>query len=384
MNKQLNRSNKNSGDLGIYNPMFTFDFNKDDPLCIQLNEHRNKIDSIASDTWKQSRYLVNDYDFSVSPKIINRAFYKFWEIIHEFNIFDKNYFDNKKDLILHTAEAPGGFIQATSMFLKLSNKQQIFVDSDGFTTKEKIHKKIYTISLNKDLPKYKKYNLPEYNKTIISSKFVTVTYGADNTGDINNFENIKHLEKLCLGQKFYLITSDAGFDEGTDFNNKEQLHTSLISNCILSAIKLQKDHGIFVLKVFDTFTDTFKHLVYLLTITYDQVYMYKPKTSRPTNSEKYLICKNFNPTPEFKESIINILFEINSKGYKSFQLFQDLPYEFLKSIDEANKLFVNEQCKYLNTAINISMNTVNTVKWKLTPQKQQKFKDWCQKYNLVN
>jgi cap1 methyltransferase len=51
-----------------------------------------------------------------------------------------------------------------------------------------------------------------------------------------------------------------------------------------------------VVKVFDILTETSIQLIYLLFSFYKEVYIYKPKTSRPTNSEKYIICKYFDIT----------------------------------------------------------------------------------------
>ena len=164
----------------------------------KLNTYRNKIDNIKSEDWKKVRWYINEYDFLVKDPVINRAFYKYWEIINEFQLFE-NYQEN--DTILHCAEAPGGFIQGSNIFLQLDrnneNKQNIKkqeVDEDGFIMvtskkKQKQDYKIYTISLNKDLPKYKSYNLPSYNKNVIN-KHVCITYGKDKTGDINNWDNI--------------------------------------------------------------------------------------------------------------------------------------------------------------------------------------------------
>ena len=87
------------------------DYNKNS----ELNFYRNQIDKIDINIWKQVRWYINMYDFIVHDPIINRAFFKYWEIIQEFNIF-KNY--NINNVILHCAEAPGGFIQATNLYIK--------------------------------------------------------------------------------------------------------------------------------------------------------------------------------------------------------------------------------------------------------------------------
>ena len=47
--------------------------------------------------------------------------------------------------------------------------------------------------------------------------------------------------------------------------------------------------GHFVCKVFDLFTPFSIGLVYLMYRAFDEVYIFKPVTSRPANSERYLL-----------------------------------------------------------------------------------------------
>lgn len=365
-----------------------------------LNTHRNKIDKINTDIWKKVRWYINEYDFLVKDPIINRAFYKYWEIINVFNVFDK-YADT--DTIFHCAEAPGGFIQGSNIYLQLENFKPIIpepeplMDEDGWVKvgkkkrKNDKHYKIYTISLNKDLPQYKSYNLPSYNKRVVN-KNICVTYGKDNTGDINNLDNIHHIKNLVGNTGSYLVTADGGFDEGTDFNNKEQLHYFLILNEIYSALCLQKVEGTFILKVFDIFTTTSVHLLYLLNLIYDEVYIYKPKTSRPTNSEKYIVCKNFNLKE--KSNILYVLrqlsekFKLQSKcSYTSFTLFDSIPEDFVNKIRDMNQVLLNKQCEYLQKAIDLCENEefIKNYESELDSsldRRRHVFKQWEEKYNL--
>ena len=362
-----------------------------------LNFHRNKIDKINTDIWKKVRWYINEHDFLVKDPIINRAFYKYWEIINVFNIFDK-YTDI--DTIFHCAEAPGGFIQGSNIYLQLENFKHIVVeepliDENGWTKVQKKKKKtdkfykIYTISLNKDLPQYRSYNLPSYNKRVIN-KNICVTYGKDNTGDINNLDNIHHIKNLIGNNGSYLVTADGGFDEGTDFNNKEQLHYFLILNEIYSALCLQKAGGNFILKVFDIFTNTSVHLLYLLNLVYDEIYVYKPKTSRPTNSEKYIICKNLKEYD--KGYVLTVLRQLSEKfksqkKYTSFILFDSVPAEFIEKIKVMNITLLNKQCDALEKAIELCENE-NFIKnydselESSLDRRRQVFKQWEAMYNL--
>lgn len=370
----------------------------------KLNEYRNKIDKIDADIWKKVRWYINEYDFLVKDPIINRAFYKYWEIINEFDVFESY---EEHEIIIHCAEAPGGFIQGTNIYLQLDHtqkhnteqekqkKKQIVIDDEGFTRiikRQKPYKdyKIYTISLNKDLPQYKSYNLPSYNKNILHNK-ICVTYGKDNTGDINNLDNINHIKKIAKKQ-FYLVTADGGFDEGTDFNNKEQLHYLLILSEIYAALTFQKENGHFILKVFDILTETSLHLLYLLHLFYKEVYIYKPKTSRPTNSEKYIICKHFNNNNGLDKllnqlnPLINTIKRSDFK-YTSFTIFENIPTDFIQQIKNINNNLLSAQCDYLKLAIELCENNNFSKEYEnkldeCIEKRKVVFKKWENEYNL--
>lgn len=366
----------------------------------KLNICRNKIDNIDADNWKKVRWYINVYDFQVKDPIINRAFYKYWEIVNEFEIFEDY---NDKELILHCAEAPGGFIQGTNIYLQIERLSQsverktVEVDKDGFTIVKSRKKntrsdyKIYTISLNKELPQYKNYNLPSYNKNILN-KYLCITYGKDQTGDINNLLNIDYIGSMSK-MPFYLITADGGFDEGTDFNHKEQLHYNLILSEVYSAIQLQKQDGHFILKVFDILTETSIHLLYLLTLCYKEVYIYKPKTSRPTNSEKYIVCKYFN-LPEVQRTVyVNQLKKLSddiklvTNKFISFTLFNTISFEFLNQIKSINTSLLDKQCSHLETAIHLCNDKTFIANYdiKLSESLEKRksiFKEWENTYSL--
>jgi len=367
----------------------------------KLNVFRNFIDNINSDVWKKVRWYINSYDFQVKDPIINRAFYKYWEIINEFEIFEDY---NENEIILHCAEAPGGFIQGTNIYLqidRISKPLQIkdsLVDNDGFTfvkNKRKINKndnyRIYSISLNKELSQYRNYNLPSYNKNILN-KYLCITYGKDNTGDINNLKNLDYIKNITK-KNFYLITADGGFDEGTDFNNKEQLHYHLILNEIYAAITMQQKNGHFILKVFDIMTETSVHLLYLLSKCYQDVYIYKPKTSRPTNSEKYIVCKYFNIDDNLRnifcsniKKLSETIKESNIK-FISFKLFNEIPDTFINNIKEVNTELLNIQCSHLENAIELSNNTdflnnYDQILEKSIKHRKEIFQKWEELYNL--
>ena len=61
----------------------------------------------------------------------------------------------------------------------------------------------------------------------------------------------------------------------------------------VAAIKSLKVGGHFVCKIFDMFTLPTVQLLSLLKSFFKEINIFKPLASRPCNSERYLVCKNF-------------------------------------------------------------------------------------------
>jgi cap1 methyltransferase len=185
-----------------------------------------------------------------------------------------------------------------------------------------------------------------------------ITYGKDNTGDINNLQNVDHIKNI-IKKNFYLVTADGGFDEGNDFNHKEQLHYHLILNEIYTALNMQQKNGHFILKVFDILTETSINLLYLLFQCYKEVYIYKPKTSRPTNSEKYIVCKYFDLQDDVKMNYLTSLKKlsenimISKTKFVSFKLFSNISSNFLDNVKMMNNYLLDKQCLHLENAIKL-------------------------------
>jgi cap1 methyltransferase len=60
--------------------------------------------------------------------------------------------------------------------------------------------------------------------------------------------------------------------------------------------------------MFDTFSSLSIEILYLLSYLYETVYITKPLSSRPANSEKYIVCINFKMVQNI-DTIIRNIFE---------------------------------------------------------------------------
>jgi 23S rRNA U2552 (ribose-2'-O)-methylase RlmE/FtsJ len=239
-----------------------------------------------------------------------------------------------------------------------------------------------------DVPGWKKSRnfLNKHNQNVI------IENGMTNDGNLYNSINYYGIYNKYKNS-MDLVTGDGGFDFSINYSHQELYATRLIFTEVLYAFILQKQGGCFILKVFDIFTKSMVDIIYLLSMFYHEVYIYKPKTSRLANSEKYIICKNF----KYSSNIINNLFpafynlidtmekEIIDDNYFIQELL-DIKHNimFLNSLVEINSIYGQQQIENINNTI-IFMLSNNKMKEKLDNMKKSNiFKciKWCKDYNI--
>ena len=146
-----------------------------------------------------------------------------------------------------------------------------------------------------------------------------------------------------------------------NFNNQEiDSHHIIFNEIIISFLILEKG-GNLVVKVFDIFNLMTIQVIYLLYNTFEDVYLYKPHTSRSANSEKYIVCKNYTGgNKELYKNCYRLLNEINESVKINKYIFLNLkvPNDFIHLINEYNNKYVNKQNYYLNKTLDIINNKI--------------------------
>ena len=301
---------------------------------------------------------INDYKESISqvaddymnkPNIVSRYFYKMWEILYMFDLASKD-----KMVMAGLAEGPGSFIQAFIEF------REQFYDPSNDTiygqTMTEIDKGMVE-AMNKrygdmiDIIKNSKEKLP----SVKPKKGTKKTTMLPTDGDITKVPTIEYIRN-SIKEPVDLVTAD-GKIETSELNYIEQSSYGLLLGQIITAISISAKGGSFVLKCFDTFTHNTIKIIGLLTSFYDNVYLYKPFTSRDTNMERYIICKGFqyNHKDDKLSNKIKLL-EETLKECKTDIFINDIfPKMHLK--DDVLNIF-----KYINiTQTNIQQININKV-----------------------
>lgn len=347
---------------------------------------KNKIDSLEDcKLWDKTKKISNEYELIYLPnkkmktnsisryEPLSRSYFKLWEIIHDFELISIN----SPIKMAGLAEGPGGFIEACINYRK---KFKNTCEKD----------KVYGITLkssDKDIPGWNKAtNFLKKNPN------VEISYGADGTGNIYNIENIKHFASL-FKKDVDLITADGGFDFSTNFNKQEQSSLQIIFCEIVSALSIQKKGGSFVCKVYDTYTHMSISFLYLLNCLYDNVYLTKPFTSRPANSEKYIVCKGFLGISDKLLQKLYIIVKswhlISNKGGIVYQIIDNKKISpvFIEKIKEFNtKYFRHQVCNIEKTLEYIQKFRENNeydtsdVYNKIIKKQVYLAFSWCKKY----
>jgi len=232
---------------------------KKDTEVIKQFENKKKVYLVTNkfevEVDKYDNSIKNETNkfLSIADKtIISNDFYKLWEIMFMFDLFDIN-------LPIKSAHflEDGSNIQSLSYFREKFSK-------DAKTDK-------YFISKQKENIKTE-----------------------DGRSQLGNNKKIVETDLVNTKEKIDFITIGSGFGYHDDNENiiEQEYHVPCLEN-IINAVKIQKKGGSLVIKIFETFTDVNAKIFSILISLYDRVFIIKPMTSVPSTSEKYLVCSGF-------------------------------------------------------------------------------------------
>jgi len=390
MNFYLEIDNNNEINTKIENKIDIISINKDKNLLFKkyykiVSNSKEKIDNLEnSDNWDKMKKIGNPYELiyttynkkrkndSISLYIpISRSYFKMWEIFHNFEIF--KYFNvNDNFVFSHLAEGPGGFMEASYNYKNYLNNKKVCNDV------------FYGITLkptNDYIPDWNKIKKIFNNKDNIKIEYGNLYY----INDVNNYIS-KFNEK-----KANLVTADGGFDYSSNFNGQEINSCQIIySECII-ALHVLKEKGCFVCKLFDLFSVSMVQILYIISLCFEKVFIYKPETSRPANSEKYLVCLYYknNLSKLSKKNLLNIIEKwqnISSSLDKDTSIiFENIKVDnnFILKLNEYNEKYMDIQMFYLNNTIELAQSKIEKENYYKIIQKQvNNAIEWCNKYNV--
>jgi 23S rRNA U2552 (ribose-2'-O)-methylase RlmE/FtsJ len=350
------------------------------------------------DSWDEIKKITNPYEFIHTKhpiykqsvcryRPLSRSYFKMMEIFDVFPyLLPANY--QRPIASFHLAEGPGGFIEA------LVNLRKRRGGGGG-------GKDTYigmTLSDSNDV------GVPGWRKTqdfLRQHSNVKLEYGQDGTGNLLCIENLMHCREK-YGGCHDLVTADGGFDFSVDFNHQEENMIPLLFAETCYALFLQRQHGSFILKLFECTLPATVDILILLSSFYEKVAIFKPNSSRYANSERYLVCTGFLPAKmdEYQKPLICAFREMlgqyhqktsSPSNYEGWRFLSRNPSTILlKRIEECNAIFGQQQLENILTTVNfmeysgyLSEEETSVQTQTLIRQNIQKCIQWCQQHNIT-
>lgn len=375
-------------------------------------EHRIKDEIIWA---KHIRKLINPYEMLndygnlviIESSVVSRAFFKLWEILND--VAGPN--EDSSIKIACLAEAPGGFISSLWNY----RNRIINQSNDEF----------WTISLRKsDItgPMVRDFDddASKYFFDYINKQGGKINVDDKTSGDLTDTSVIKSFISDVGKSSCSYVTADGGIDKSTNelYDLEEIANAKLFYGEIITAIGLQKVGGTFVIKFYDIYYEITVQLILLLQKYYEKVSITKPKTSRPANSEKYIVAEKFigisdseyedylslldiwntiesQPLPsykdnkEFVERIFNVSIDPESEFVDSLKSFNEkTSSEQLRKLIDGIGIYdtYEEELKSYNASIKSSKLNANNKFDKFSKEIKSNQNDlaieWCKTYNI--
>jgi len=341
-----------------------------------MNEIKQKIEPLESNhKWEILKKKTNPYELVYTQenadcpssvailKPLSRSYFKMIEMLQVSQFFERLPKGTQKLRSSHVAEGPGGFIEA---FLDKSEANRLSVQ------------KSFAITLkptNNHVPGWRRsYQFLQRHSE------VKIHYGADGTGDIYLPVNQDSFVKLH-DTKSNLFTGDGGFDFSGDYENQEKSVYPLLVASAIIGLQVLAPEGTFVLKLFDTYSSITQIFLRCVTLCFKEWYLYKPATSRPCNSERYLICRGFRKAYPFVLAALT-KFQAQwkeSSSYPQTEFFSFFTEKETQYLQEHIETFSHRQLENIQKTINLQDLSPAQYDWK---DQYDKAYQWCVEFHV--
>ncbi|XP_076147634.1 cap-specific mRNA (nucleoside-2'-O-)-methyltransferase 2 [Alosa pseudoharengus] len=268
-----------------------------------LNAVKNQLSDQDLETWHQHTCSTNragtvtaHLRTTANAELCTQAWAKFYEVLGTFELLPAEALQQGELHSVHLCEAPGAFISALNHFLRTSGLPCDWTwVANTLNPYHEANGRSHTIADDRLLAR----TLPWW------------FFGSDDTGDITRREHLLELQALVRrhGDRAgtHLVTADGSFDCQEDPGEQEAAVAPLQLCEAVCALMVLAPHGSLVLKMFTLLEHSSVCLIYLLACCFQQLSVFKPATSKPGNSELYLVCVGFQPPDTLRPLLAKLL-----------------------------------------------------------------------------
>jgi len=324
--------------------------NKEPILITDKNEFSEKTPrpSKALVDIKQYKQLLeinpNDKIQYLAKNKNTKDYYKFFELFKYFNITRDS---SESGSSAHIGESSLNSVKALTYFLPKINWYA------GVEKQEN--------PLEENLVKETKKSQTELNKMLESDlETMTDDNGYSRLIYHDNNDNNQIVENLVSFResvgKVDIFIGDCTSETSHDPNSQEQLVFYLLFAQVLTGLHMQLKNGFMMIKIFDTITRPTCQLIYYLNNFYEHVSIIKPRTSRYTNSEKFIVARKFKGILDQELNVLDkILANWNPEHYIRVMGI-DIPEEIEMQFLGYNKICIQNQYNYIEKTLKCNYN----------------------------
>lgn len=338
---------KTGWELPNHNDMFTKPQWKLDDfqnLKTILNSTKQKLNFFDLDQWHShttkmnpAGLVINHIRHHIRPDFLTQAWCKFYEIAYSSNLIPHNVVDRNTVSTVHLCEAPGAFVSSLNHYMAINH--------------ERLRLEWLAMTLN---PYHESNGHPDIvsDDRLILNTLDNWEFGPDYTGDIFQSGYSEHLFCMVL-KKFNrnacLVTADGSIDCSDDPGEQENVVMRLHNYETMVALNVLQDGGSLVLKMFTVFECNTICRMYLLCCLFKSVVVKKPMTSKPGNSEVYVVCTGYLGRT-LALPFIRLFFSNVQQKNAMFVLSQ-IPCDFRARLLECSTYFSNLQIQAIESNI---------------------------------
>lgn len=287
------------------NTLFANKYNKNNLLMTW-----EELTNLTNNNYKELKYIIKK---KYNGEIITNAWIKMYEMLTLHDLIP----EKNKIKTFHICEAPGAFISALNHYLELTNQEL----------------------------EWYAQTIEENDKTLgdrygLISKYPNKWF----IGDISEIEIIKSYVNNPLLKDIDFMTADAGIYSLPNEINEQEINLLKINlgqiTCILSCLNI---NGSAIVKTFLPMSEPITiSIIYLLSKVFKEIKITKPSGSHASNSEIYIILKEFKG---IENKILEKLYEL-MKNFKNEMLFK-IEEIFMENYNNTINIFIERQIKSL-------------------------------------
>lgn len=173
-----------------------------------------------------------------------------------------------------------------------------------------------------------------------------------NNGDATNADNLIDYERR-LDHRVEFYSHDAGIDVSGDYNKQEEQNARLHFGCFIAALLTLAKGGNVVAKQYSFFETFTWNLIIIYADLFEKFYVVKPKTSRGTNSETYLVGIGFKGEFPHRDMFLERLRNFNMRPFIPKDAISVVCASAILSLRQANREIFDRQETLIRAAMKL-------------------------------